>query len=106
MKIVFFAWFGLFMLMTTSCVAESEKMSTATSQEQISPDALVAQAEAKYAEYLQADHGDRMAATEKTATYLRGLSVVKEVTVRGSDSLYLIMSDGNELLLMLGKNRL
>ncbi|MGA7827411.1 MAG: hypothetical protein WCA04_07120 [Geobacteraceae bacterium] len=106
MKKAFSVWFGLFLLLAAACAVESDKVSAGTSLEQKSPEVLVAKAEAKYAEYLQANGGDRMAATQKTAVYLRSLSSVKEVTVRGSDSLFLIMRDGNELLLMLGRKRL
>jgi hypothetical protein len=106
MKKLFPVWFGLFLLAAAACAAEPEKMAAGKSQEQVSPDVLVAQAEAKYAEYLKVHGGDRMMATEKTAAYLRSLSGVKEVTVRGSDSLFVILRDGNELLLMLGRNRL
>ncbi|MBN2514433.1 MAG: hypothetical protein JXC33_00200 [Deltaproteobacteria bacterium] len=106
MKRIFPALFGLSLLIATACTAESGKMDPGTFQEQISPEALVAEAEVKYAEYLASHGGDRRVATEKTAAYLRNLPGVKEITVRGSDSLLVILRDGNELLLMLGRNRL
>jgi hypothetical protein len=31
---------------------------------------------------------------------------VKEVSIRGSDSVFVILMDGNEILLLLGRNRL
>ncbi|HHE32973.1 MAG TPA: hypothetical protein ENL07_10235, partial [Chlorobaculum parvum] len=88
------------------CVSESGTGVEAFSHEQLTPELLVKQAEAKYGEYLPANEGDRVAATNKTAEYLRELPGVKEVTVRGSDTLFVIMEDGKELLLILGKNRL
>ncbi|HOP39447.1 MAG TPA: hypothetical protein PLI53_00235 [Geobacteraceae bacterium] len=106
MKRLFAVSFGLFLFAVAACAAASATKTGARSDEQLSPEVLVEQAEAKYAEYLAAHDGDRSAATEKTAGYLRGLPEVKEVTVRGSDSLFVIMRDGNELLLMLGKDRL
>ncbi len=106
MKRILLAWFGLFLLTTVACAADSGTMDPGTFQEQVSPEVLVTEAEAKYTEYLASHGGDRRAATEKTAAYLRTLSGVKEVTVRGSDSLFVLLRDGNELLLMLGRNRL
>jgi len=106
MKRLFPIWLGLFLFMGTACVTESGSGIESRSTEQLAPEELVKQADAKYVEYLASNDGDRVAATNKTAAYLRELPGVKEVTVRGSDSLFLIMDDGNELLLMLGKNRL
>ena len=106
MKRIFSSWFCLFVLISAACVAESGRMDKGTSQEEVSPEVLVQKAEAKFAEYLALHGGDRMVATEKTADYLRSLPGVKNVTVRGSDSLFVILRDGNELLLMLGRNRL
>ncbi len=97
---------GLFLFTAAACATVSETGVECRSDEQLTPEGVVKQAEAKYAEYLAASGGNRAAATEKTATCLRGLRGVKEVTVRGSDSLFVIMGDGNELLLMLGKDRL
>jgi hypothetical protein len=76
------------------------------SDEQLTPELLIERAEANYAENLAASGSNRSAATEKTAEYLRGLSGVKTVSVRGSDTLLVIMTDGSDLLIMLGKNRL
>jgi hypothetical protein len=74
--------------------------------QQLSAEALVVEAEAKYAEYLGAQGGDRRAATEQTAAFVQSRPGVQEVTVRGSDSLMVRFTDGNELLLMLGSGRL
>ncbi len=106
MKIVSTAFIGLFLFIAAACASVSGSGVESRSDEHITAEALMEKAEAKYAEYLAADHGNRAAATEKTAAYLRGVPGVKEVTVRGSDSLFVIMGDGNELLLMLGKDRL
>ncbi len=106
MKRVFTVLIGLFLFIATACATASEAGEACRSDGELTPGVLVEQADAKYAENLKACDGDRAVATEKTATYLRGLPGVKEVTVRGSDSLFLIMGDGNELLLMLGKGRL
>jgi hypothetical protein len=105
MKRVFSVLIRLFLFMTAACTSVSGGAEYRP-DEQITSEALVKQAEAKYAEYLAAYDGNRATATEKTAAYLRELPGVKEVTVRGSDSLFVIMKDGNELFLMLGKNRL
>lgn len=106
MKRFFSLWIWLFLFTATACVSESGTGVEASSHEQLTPEVLVKQADAKYDEYLAANEGDRVAATNKTAEYLRELAGVKEVTVRGSDTLFVIMEDGKELLLMLGKNRL
>ncbi len=106
MKRVFMVLIGLILFTAAACATVSETGVEYRSDEQLTSEALVKQAEAKYAEYLAACNGDRAVATEKTADCLRGLPGVKEVTVRGSDSLFVIMGDGNELLLMLGKGRL
>ena len=106
MKTLFTVLIGLFLFVTAACATVPERGVESRSDEQLTSEALVAQAEAKYAEYLTAYDGDRARATEKTAVYLRGLPSVKEVNVRGSDSLFVIMKDGNELLLMLGHDRL
>jgi hypothetical protein len=98
---------GVFLLTTSACASIFPCAGVeCRSDEQLTPERLIERAEAKYAEYLTAYDGNRSAATEKTAEHLRGLSGVKTVTVRGSDSLFVIMKDGNELLIMLGKNRL
>ncbi len=106
MKILVTVLFGLVLFIATAYGTVSESGVECRSNEQLTPEALVQQAEAKFAEYLAAYNGDRAAATEKTAAYLRELKGVKEVTVRGSDSLFMIMGDGNELLLLLGRHRL
>ena len=106
MKRVLVVVVGLFLFIAAGYATASETGVECRSHEQLTPEALVERAEAKYAENMSACEGDRARATEKTAIYLRGLPDVKEVTVRGSDGLFVIMGDGNELLLMLGKNRL
>ena len=106
MKRVFMVLIGLFLFTAAACATVSETGVACRSDEQLTVEALMKRAEATYAEYLTACDGDRAAATEKTAAYLRGLPGVKEATVRGSDSLFVIMGDGNELLLMLGKGHL
>jgi len=106
MKRVLMVLVGLFLFSAAACATVSETAVECRSDKQLTSEALVEQAEAKYTEYLAAYDGDRAAATEKTAAYLRGLAGVKEVTVRGSDSLFVIMGDDNELLLLLGKGRL
>ncbi|HHE31100.1 MAG TPA: hypothetical protein ENL07_00295, partial [Chlorobaculum parvum] len=87
MKRFFSLWIWLFLFTATACVSESGTGVEAFSHEQLTPELLVKQAEAKYGEYLPANEGDRVAATNKTAEYLRELPGVKEVTVRGSDTL-------------------
>lgn len=102
-------WAGLFLVTATACGSGPGKVEVATSetvQRQMSPETLIAMADAKYAEYLSSYGGDRNAAVEKTAAYLRSQPDVKEVKVRGSDNLFVIFEDGSELFLMLGKNRL
>ena len=106
MKTMLPVWIGLFLFILSACSTELGTGVEGLSNEELTPKALVEQAEAKYAEYLAANDGDRAAATEKTAAYLRELPNMKEVTVRGSDNLFVIMEDGSELLLMLGKDRL
>lgn len=105
MKKVFLICFGLLLTLSAACAAGTGKMNSDTSQGQLSPEALTAKAEAKYSEYLGANAGNRKEAAEKTATYLRDQPGVKEVTVRGGN-LFVIFQDGNELLLMLGKDRI
>jgi len=105
MKRVFPVWFGMFLLLASACAAEPGKMSSETARPRVTPESLPLEADTRYAEYLHAA-GNRSVATEKTAAYLRTLPGVKEVTVRGSDSLLVIMEDGNELFLMLGRERL
>jgi hypothetical protein len=97
---------GLFFLMAAACAAETGRDNAGASATQTSPTKLSAEAEAKYGEYLGEFKGDRKLATEKTAEFLRTHPLVKKATVRGSDSILIIMQDGSELLLMLGKNRL
>lgn len=106
MKRVFMVFIGLLLFVAVSCATVSKTGVECRSDERLTPEVVVEKAEAKYAEYLALCDGDHAAATEKTAAYLRGLQGMKEVKVRGSDTLFLIMGDGNELLLMLGKNRL
>ncbi len=106
MKTLLPVWIGLFLFILSACSTELGTGVEGRSNEALTPKALVEEAEAKYAEYLAANDGDRAAATEKTAAYLRELPNMKEVTVRGSDNLFVIMEDGSELLLMLGKDRL
>ncbi|RQW85686.1 MAG: hypothetical protein EHM79_11225 [Geobacter sp.] len=106
MKRVFPVWFGMFLLLASACAAEPGKMSLETARPRVTPESLPMEADTRYAEYLHAAAGNRSAATEKTAAYLRTLPGVKGVTVRGSDSLLVIMEDGNELFLMLGRERL
>ncbi len=106
MKGLLQVWIGLFLFIATACAAVPGSGDGTRSNEQLTPESLVEQADTKYGEYLTASNGDRAAATEKTAAYLRELPGVNEVTVRGSDNLFVIMGDGNELLLMLGKDRL
>lgn len=106
MKVLFQIWFTLFLFIATACVTESGTGVEFPSNGQLTPETLTEKAEARYSEYLIASDGDRFVAAEKTASYLKELPGIKEVTVRGSDTLFVIMDDGNELLLMLGKNRL
>lgn len=106
MKRLFPVWIGLFLFTGAACASEPGPGVEYRSNEPLAPEALAEQAEAKYGEYLAANNGDRAAAAEKTAAYLRTLPGVKKVTVRGSDSLFVIMEDGRELLVLLGKNRL
>jgi predicted metal-dependent phosphoesterase TrpH len=103
---LFPVWFGLFLLIASACTTVSGGGVEYRSDEKLAPEVLIERAEVKFAEYLAACDGNRSTATEKTAMYLQGLPGVKMVTVRGSDTLFVIMGDGNELLLMLGKNRL
>jgi len=106
MKSLFPVWIGLFLFMATACATAPGNGVEHHSNESLKPEALVEKADAKYAESLTANDGNRAEATEKTAAYLRELPGVKEATVRGSDSVFVIMDDGRELLLMLGKKRL
>jgi hypothetical protein len=106
MKRLFPVWIGLFLLIAAGCVNEAGAGAEYRSDEQMTSEILAEQAERKYAEYLKTNDGDRAAATKKTAAYLRGFPGIKEVRVSGSDNLFVIMGDGNELLLMLGKDRL
>ncbi|ARM31152.1 hypothetical protein [Prosthecochloris sp. HL-130-GSB] len=106
MKPLFPALVGMFLFIVAGCASVSATGSDCGPDEQPTPEVLVEQAEIKYGQYLAANAGDRAVATEQTAEYLRGVQGVKEVTVRGSDTLFLIMDDGNELLLMLGQDRL
>ncbi len=106
MKRVFMVFAGLFLFVAASCATVPKTGVECSADERFTPEVVVEKAEAKYAEYLAACDGDRAVATEKTAVYLRGLRGIKEVKVRGSDTLFVIMWDGNELLLMLGKDRL
>jgi hypothetical protein len=106
MKRVFLVWFGMFLLLASACAAEQVKTNSGTALPRVTPESLPVEADTRYAEYLKAAAGNRSEATEKTAAYLRTLPGVKGVTVRGSDSLLVIMEDGNELFLMLGRERL
>lgn len=106
MKRLFPIWIFLSLFMVAACVTESRTGVELRSNKQLTPEVLVKQAEATYDTYLAANHGDHVAATNKTAEYLRELPDVKTVIVRGSDTLFVIMKDGKELLLMLGKHRL
>jgi hypothetical protein len=106
MKRLFPVWLAVLLLSAAACTAEIGEVDQDIQSEALSPEALTAKAEEKFAENLASLGGDRSAATEKTASYLRGLKEVREATVRGSDSILVIFKDGNELLLMLGKNRL
>ncbi|NTW54625.1 MAG: hypothetical protein HGB15_07675 [Chlorobaculum sp.] len=107
MKRMFPVLIGVFLSMTAACAnTEPGAGVEARAETPLTPEVLIEKADAKFAEYLSASDGNRSAATAKTAEYLRGLKGVKTVTVRGSDSLFVIMTDGNELLIMLGKNRL
>ncbi|ABL00178.1 hypothetical protein [Pelobacter propionicus] len=72
----------------------------------LSPETVARKAESSFGEFLDTHGGDRKAATERTAAYLKTLPGVKEVRVRGSDSLLVIMADGNELMVLLGRDRL
>lgn len=106
MKRVFPVWYGMFLLLASACAAEPDKASSETARPRVTPESLPMEADSRYAGYLHAAAGDKTAATEKTAAYLRTLPGVKGVTVRGSNSLLVIMEDGNELFLMLGRERL
>jgi len=97
---------GLFFLMAAACAAETGRGDAGAPVSQTSPAKLSAEAEAKYEEYLGKFRGDRKMATEKTAEFLMTHPMVQKATVRGNDSIFIIMRDGNELLLMLGRNRL
>lgn len=96
---------GLFLFFATACVAATGTDSSSATDKKITPETLVSKAESAYAGYLAEPQNDAHGATQKTAEYLRGLAGIKEVTVRG-DNLFVIMEDGNELLIMLGKDRL
>lgn len=106
MKKILAACCCLFLFAVPACFADLGSNPPKVSPEQVSPEFLTKRAESKFLEYLASRGGDRKAATEETAAHLRTLSGVKKVTVRGSDSLFVIMQDGNELFLMLGKDRL
>ena len=106
MKKIFLICFGLLLILSAACAAGPVKMNSDTSQGEVSPEALTAKAEAKYSEYLGVHGENRKEAAEKTALYLRDQPGVKEVTVRSSSNLFVIFQDGNELMLMLGKDRL
>lgn len=102
-----FRWCCLAVLIAISaCAGKPVKSDMEVTDSQISPERLAAEAEASYEKFIVSTGGRRQAATEKTAAHLKTLSGVRSVTVRGSDSLLVILEDGSELLLMLGKNRL
>jgi L-lysine 2,3-aminomutase len=48
----------------------------------------------------------REAARDRVVEFLKAQKNVKEVRITGSDSLRVFFADGNDLLMMLGKERL
>jgi hypothetical protein len=48
----------------------------------------------------------REAARDRVVEFLKGQRNVKEVRITGSDTLRVFFTDGNDLLMMLGKERL
>lgn len=109
MRKIFSLCFVLLLLASATGVAGTEGNEPRTADtlhQQLTAETLVLEAEAKYAEYLGAQGGSRKKATEQTAVYLKTRPGIQEVTVRGSDSLMVLFTDGNALLLMLGTNRL
>jgi outer membrane lipoprotein-sorting protein len=103
MKMVVYIFCCLLLFVVSACAGQTGADGAGGA---VTPERLAAEAEAHYAEYLASSGGQRQAATEKTAAYVQTLPGVRQVTVRGSDSLFVIMEDGGELLLLLGKNRL
>jgi hypothetical protein len=89
-----------------ACANDSGRIKDGKDDGVVSPETVTEKAESKYAECLSPAGGDRKAATACTAAYLKTIPGVKDVSVRGSDSLFVILTDGNEILLLLGRNRL
>jgi hypothetical protein len=96
---------AIVLLIASACSAGSGTQGESATGH-LSPETVARKAESSFREFLDAQGGDRTAATERTAAYLKTLQGVKEVRVRGSDSLLVIMADGNELMLLLGRDRL
>ncbi len=105
MKRLSFLSLAIVLLVASACSAGSGTGEESAAGN-LSPETVARKAESNFGEFLDAQGGDRQAATERTAAYLKTLQGVKEVRVRGSDSLLVIMADGNELVLLLGRNRL
>lgn len=95
---------GILLLVASACSAGPEITEEPVGQ--TTPEAVASKAETRFREYLGTRGTDRKAATEQTASYLKTLPGIKEVRVSGSDSLFVIMNDGNEVMLMLGRDRL
>jgi len=97
---------GIVLSAAGACANDSGRMTDGNDDGVVSPETVTEKAERKYTECLGPAGGDRNAATACTAAYLKTIPGVKEVSIRGSDSLFVILTDGNEILLLLGRNRL
>jgi hypothetical protein len=63
-------------------------------------------AQARFDEYMGGRKVSRATATERTAADLRTQPGVAKVTVRGTGSLFILWDNGDELLMLLGRDRL
>lgn len=97
---------GVVLSAVGACSHDPGRITEGINNGMVSPETVTVKAERKYMECLSLSGGDRKTATACTAAYLKTVPGVKEVAIRGSDSLFVILTDGNEILLLLGRNRL
>ena len=98
--------FCLGLVLSSGCSLETRPDTEPSIAQQGAVEVLVQESETSYGRYLAEFENNQERATEKVAAELRKRDSVSEVRILSPGRLFLLFSDGNELLLMLGQGTL